>query len=427
MLKNDKKLSSIKAASGGEAITVQMPLGMLEALEDSRSAFFELCIESGRRVLETMMEADRTELCGAKGRHDAERSAQRGGSTPSVVTLGGRCIGIKRPRVRTLDGREVELASFMFAADRDPLDEHTLEAIAAGVSSRKYSRTLDRLPDGISEHSVSKSSVSRRFVALTEKHMRQWMSRPLGDLAIRVVMIDGKIFRKHCLLIALGLDSQGRKHVLGLREGTTENSAVAKALLADLIDRGLGSDRAMLFVIDGARALRRAIDDTYGELGLVQRCQEHKRRNILDHLPDHMHPHVERALSQAWGAKSVKVAKRQLEHLASSLEREHPGAAASVREGLEETLTLIGLVDIDGALYKTLRTTNPIENLNSLLAAYTRNVKRWRGGLMIQRWASAALIEAQKNFRRVRGYKEMETLVARLDNRGTLHSEEAAA
>ena len=288
----------------------------------------------------------------------------------------------------------------MFAADRDPLDEHTLEALAARLSSRQYSRTLDRLPDGISAHSVSKSSVSRRFVALTEKHMRQWMSRPLGDLGIRVVMIDGKIFRKHCLLIALGLDSQGRKHVLGLREGTTENSAVAKALLADLIDRGLGSDRAMLFVIDGARALRRAIDDTYGELGLVQRCQEHKRRNILDHLPDHMHPHVERALPQAWGAKSVKVAKRQLEHLASSLEREHPGAAASVREGLEETLTLIGLVDIDGALYKTLRTTNPIKNMNSLLATYTRNVKRSRGGLMIHRSPSAGVARAQKTMRR---------------------------
>lgn len=427
MSKNVKKLSLIKAASCGEAITVQMPLGMLEALEESRNAFFGLCIESGRRVLETMMEADRTAVCGEKGRHDAERSAQRGGTTPSAVTLGGRRIEMKRPRVRSLDGREVELPSFVFAADRDPLDEHTLEALAAGVSSRKYSHTLDTLPKGIRERSTSKSSVSRRFVALTEKRMRQWMGRRLDDLDIRVVMIDGKIFRKHCLLIALGLDSQGKKHVLGLREGTSENSAVAKSLLADLIDRGLPSDRAMLFVIDGSGALRKAITDTYGDLGLVQRCQEHKRRNILDHLPDHMHDHVERALAQAWEAKSVKVAKRQLERLAGSLQREHPGAAGSVREGLDETLTLIGLVDVDGALYKTLRTTNPIENLNSSLARYTRNVKRWRGGLMIQRWVSAALIEAQKKFRRVRGYKEMATLIARLDNRSPLHSEEAAA
>lgn len=427
MSKNVKKPSSIKAATGSETITVQMPLGMLEALEDSRSAFFGLCIESGRRVLEIMMEADRTAVCGEKGRHDAERSAQRGGSTPSAVTLGGRRIDIKRPRARTLAGREVELPSFVFAADRDPLDEHTLEAIAAGVSTRKYPRTLDKLPEGIGEQSVSKSSVSRRFVALTEKRMRQWLGRRLEDLDIRVVMIDGKIFRKHCLLVALGLDSKGRKHVLGLREGTSENAVVAKALLSDLIDRGLPADRAMLFVVDGARALRKAITDTYGELGLVHRCQEHKRRNILDHLPDHMHGHVERVLAQAWTAKSVKIAKRQLEQLAGSLEREHPGAAGSVREGLEETLTLIGLVDVDGALYKTLRTTNPIENLNSSLARYTRNVKRWRGGMMIQRWACAALIEAQKSFRRVRGYKEMETLIMRLDTRSPLHTEGVAA
>lgn len=427
MSKNVKKLSLIKAASCGEAITVQMPLGMLEALEESRSAFFGLCIESGRRVLETMMEADRTAACGEKGRHDAERGAQRGGTTPSAVTLGGRRIDIKRPRVRSLDGGEVELPSFVFAANRDPLDEHTLEAIAAGVSSRKYSRTLDRLPEGVNEGSVSKSSVSRRFVALTEKSMRQWMSRRLDELDIRVVMIDGKIFRKHCMLLALGLDSQGKKHVLGLREGTTENAVVAKALLADLIGRGLPSDRAMLFVIDGALALRKAIADTYGELGLVHRCQEHKRRNILSHLPEHMHDHVERALGQAWGAKSVTVAKRQLERLASSLEHDHPGAAGSVCEGLEETLTLIGLVDVEGALYKTLRTTNPIENLNSSLGLYTRNVKRWRGGLMIQRWVSAGLIEAEKKFRRVHGYKEMAALIVRLDNRSPLHSEEAAA
>ncbi len=426
MLKTDKKLSLIKGTPCGETVSVQMPLAMLAALEDSRSAFFGLCVEAGRSVLEAMMEADRTATCGPKGRHDAERNAVRGGSAPSAVTLGGRRISLRRPRARTVEGKEVELPSFVFAADRDPLDEHTLEAIAAGVSSRKYRRTLEELPAGVQESSASKSAVSRRFVVLTEKRMRKWMARPLDDLDLRVVMIDGKVFRKHCLLIALGLDSEGRKHVLGIREGTTENAAVAKALLADLIGRGLPAERAMLFAVDGARALRKAITDTYGELGLVQRCQEHKRRNVLDHLPDHVHGHVGRALAQAWQAKSVSVAKRQLEHLATSLEKEHPGAAASVREGLEETLTLIGL-GIDGALYQTLRTTNPIENLNGSVARYTRNVKRWRGGLMIQRWVSAALLEAQQRFRRVRGYKQMPLLIAQLDKRSPLPTREAAA
>jgi transposase-like protein len=426
MSKTDKKLSLIKGTPCGETVSVQMPLAMLATLEDSRSAFFGLCVEAGRSVLEAMMEADRTATCGPKGRHDAERDTVRGGSAPSAVTLGGRRISLRRPRARTVEGKEVELPSFVFAADRDPLDEHTLEAIAAGVSSRKYRRTLEELPAGVQESSASKSAVSRRFVVLTEKRMRKWMARPLDDLDLRVVMIDGKVFRKHCLLIALGLDSEGRKHVLGIREGTTENAAVAKALLADLIGRGLPAERAMLFAVDGARALRKAITDTYGELGLVQRCQEHKRRNVLDHLPDHVHGHVGRALAQAWQAKSVSVAKRQLEHLATSLEKEHPGAAASVREGLEETLTLIGL-GIDGALYQTLRTTNPIENLNGSVARYTRNVKRWRGGLMIQRWVSAALLEAQQRFRRVRGYKQMPLLIAQLDKRSPLPTREAAA
>ncbi len=426
MTKTDKKLSLVKAPATDGAINVQIPLTLLDALEDSRSAFFGLCVETGRHVLETMMESDRVAACGPKGRHDVERSAVRGGSTSSAVTLGGRRIDIRRPRARTADGREVALPSFAFAADRDPLDERTLAAIAAGVSSRRYARTLDPLPEDVDERSISKSAVSRRFVALTEKRMRQWLGRPLDELDLRVVMIDGKAFRKHCLLVALGLDSKGQKHVLGVREGTTENASVAKALLRDLIERGLPNDRAMVFIIDGARALHSAIKNVYGELGVIARCQEHKRRNILDHLPDHLHGHVTRALNQAWDAKSVSLAKRQLEQLAASLEREHPGAAASVREGLEETLTLIGL-GVTGALYKTLRTTNPIENLNGSLARYTRNVKRWRGGLMIQRWACAALIDAEKRFRRVRGYNDMPALVAQLDSLNPLPQEAAVA
>ena len=229
-----------------------------------------------------------------------------------------------------------------------------------------------------------------------------------------MVFIDGKLFRDHCLLIALGLDSQGRKHVLGIREGSTENVRVARALLADLVERGLPTERAMLFAIDGAKALRRAIRDVYGELGVVQRCQAHKQRNILSHLPESMHPSVRRALDDVWNAESFDLAKRQLQRLARSLEREHPGAAASLREGLDETLTVLRL-KLTGALQRTLRTTNPIENLNGSVVGYTANVKRWRSGSMIQRWVSAALLEAQKQFRRVRGYRDMRHLVITLD------------
>ena len=406
-----------------EAITVQLPLPVLGVYLDARHAFHELCVETGRQALHTMMEADRNVLCGPKGKHDPNRRAHRAGSAPSWVTLGGRQIDVRRLRVRSAE-EEQALPSFAWAADRDPLDAHTLEAVAAGVSTRKYERTLDPVPDGVRGRSAKRSSVSRRFVALTAQQMHAFLSRPVEDLDLRVVMIDGKAFRDHCLLIALGVASDGEKHIVGLREGVTENSRVVKALLQDLVDRGVRTDRPVLFVIDGAKALRKAIREAFGALGVVHRCQFHKRMNVLGHLPESMRPSVDRALKDAWVAKNTELAKRQLERLARSLERDHPGAAASIREGLEETLTLQRL-GISGALYRTLRTTNPIENLNGSVATYTRNVKRWRGGTMMLRWVSAALIEAKKGFRRVCGLRDMPRLIAALDAHHGYQDEDA--
>ena len=219
-----------------------------------------------------MQEADRDVLCGPKGRHQPEREAWRGGSVESHVTLGGRQVGLPRLRVRNAKG-EVPLASFEWAAATDALESHTLEAIAAGVSTRQHARTLDPVPAEVSERSTSRSAVSRRFVALSTEWLQAFVSRPLGEQDLRVVCIDGKVFREHCIVIALGIDTEGRKHVLGLREGATETAAVSTALLNDLVTRGLPSERAMLFLVDGAAALRRAISDVYGSLGVVQRCQ----------------------------------------------------------------------------------------------------------------------------------------------------------
>ncbi len=216
------------------------------------------------------------------------------------------------------------------------------------------------------------------------------------------------------MLLALGVDTDGEKQPLGLWEGSTENASVAKALLRDLIERGLPSDQALLFVIDGSKALRKAIRDVFGALSLVQRCQVHKQRNVLDHLPKSLRPGVVRALRQAWGASTAERARRQLERLAASLETEHPGTAASIREGLEETLTLL-VLGIPGAHYRTPRTTKPIENLNGSVADYTKTVKRWRGGKMILRWVGAAVFEAGKRFRKLRGYRDMIQLVQALE------------
>lgn len=393
--------------------TVQIPLPMLEALESAESGFFGLCIETGQQVLAAMMEDDRSALCGAAGHHDPDRSAVRFGSAPSSVVLGGRKIGIRRPRVRSTAGEELSLPTMQWATKSDPLDAHTMRAIASGVSARRYGRSLDELPEAIEEGSTSKSSVSRRFVALTEKQLGEAFSTPLGDLDLTVVMIDGLHFQDHCVLIALGIDSDGYKHALGLREGSTENAAVAKALLRDLIERGLPSDRALVFVIDGSKALRSAIHGAFGKLGLVQRCPVHKARNVREHLPKSMHASVSKALEQAWSAPSAEQAKQRLERLARSLASDHPGAASSLQEGMEETITLLGL-GLDEALLRTLRSTNPIENLNGSVASYCRNVKRWRSGAMIVRWVGAAVVEAKHGFRRVRGYRQMPRLVAAL-------------
>ncbi len=243
-------------------VSVQIPLPMLWSLEMAQQSFLDLCITAGQEVLAQGMEEDRTARCGAKGQHDEKRQAVRWGRTSSEVTLGGRRVPISRPRVRAVEGSEQSLPWFEWASDRDPLDARTLEEIAIGVSMRNYARALDPLPAGGAERAVSKSAVSRRFVALTKAQLGEWLSRPLGEWNLRVVMVDGIHFKDSILLICLGIEADGTKHVLGLREGTTKNAAVCRSLLRDLIERGLPADRAMLFVIDGGKGIHKAIVET---------------------------------------------------------------------------------------------------------------------------------------------------------------------
>ena len=391
------------------------PFGASSSLFDGLSSFQELCVETGRSVLGQLMEEERESLCGAKGRHLDERPLWRSGSAPSQVTLGGARVEIQRLRVRGPDG-EVRLESFEWASSRDAMERHTMEAIASGVSTRNYRRTLDTAVAGADRRSASKSSVSRRFKALSAKQMEKFLSSSLEGEDIRAVYVDAKHFRDHCILIALGVSTSGRKLVLGLREGSTENTTVVRSLLADLVERGLSTERPLLFVIDGGKALRRAIKDVFGDTAAVQRCQVHKLRNVEDHLPEGKRASIRRAIRKAWDGKSAKTALRRLRQIASHLERDHPGAAASLREGMEETVTVLDL-GLAGALQKTMRSTNPIESLNGSVVRYTRNVKRWRGGAMIQRWVAAALVDAQSRFHRVRGYRDLPKLVQELERR----------
>ncbi len=424
MTKHAKKSAHLQAVDLPKTTIVEIPLPLLDAFTSIESSYFELCVRAGGQVLGAMMEQDREDLCGPRWKRDPDRSAGRSGTTQSEITLGGRRIPVNRPRVRSRDGQEVELPSFAFAASRDPLDRHAMNAVACGISGRKYARSLDPLPKEMEERSTSKSSVSRRYVAMTTKQMTSWLTAPLGDRHFPIVMIDGIHLGDHLVLIALGIDFEGKKQVLGLREGNTENGRVVKSLLRDLVERGLDPERARLFVVDGAKALSSAITTVFGSLGAIHRCQIHKERNILGHLPDHMHQNVKSVLREAWSLGDAKVAQRRLERLSSSLETKHPGAAASVKEGLDATLTLQRL-GISGTLYKKLRSTNMIENLNSGIVTYSRNVKRWQSGSMVVRWTSAAIVEAEKKFRRVQGWRDIKKLITALTE--FEHNEEAEA
>ena len=381
--------------------------------EFARTALWDTVMLSGLAFVEEELEAERTALCGPRYAHVAERQAMRAGHVASSLTLGGRRAEVKRPRARSIDGHELSLPSWQTWSSRDPLHERAVEQMVLGVSSRRYARSLEPLPEELQVHGVSKSAVSDRFVVGTARKLAALMERKLRGLKLIAVMIDGVHFADHVVLAAIGIDVSGQKHTLGLREGATENAAVCKALLADLIERGLPTERSLLFVIDGAKALRKAVTDTFGPRALIQRCREHKKRNVTDALPERMRSTVRSAMSQAYASRDPKRARQLLDHLARSLEREHPGAAASLREGLEETLTVMRL-ELPENLQRVLSSTNLIENLFRRVRETARRVRRWQGGAMILRWTAAGVLEAERNFRKIVGYRSLAKLDAAL-------------
>lgn len=382
----------------------------------AKQALREVMLSAGTDVLMAMLEDDRTALCGPKHKQPEERENYRHGYDTGPLVLGGRKVAVRKPRVRSIEGEEVELPSWRQFSDEDPLTDRAIEQMLVGVTTRKYERSLEPLPEGLESQGTSRSSVSRRFVARTSAQVEAFLARSLEGEDYPVVMIDGTGFGDHLMLAAMGIDNKGEKHVLGVREGTTESEGVCRSLLQELIERGLEVERARLFVIDGGKGIRKAIRDVFGAWALVQRCQEHKRRNVLDHLPKGKRTRVSKALRDAWNSESETTARRLLRQLARELEPAHPGAAASLREGLDETLTVLSL-GVRGSLARTLVSTNPIENLQGLLKQVVRNVKRWRGGSMALRWAVTGLMEAEKRFRRIKGYREMPQLLVALSSK----------
>lgn len=371
----------------------------------------EMVVSAGLAALAEMLEAERNDVCGPRYAHSAARGASRAGHTPGELAMGGRRVSVQRPRVRGVDGREVKLKTWEHFAGSDPLNERAVEQMVIGVSTRKYERSLE--PVAVETRGASKSAVSRRFVAVTQTKLDELQSSKLSAFDLVALMIDGIHIDDHVVLVALGIDGEGQKRVLGFHQGATENARACKDLLANLQERGLPMDRATLVVIDGSRALRKAVDDVFGAQAVVQRCQVHKRRNVLDHLPEALKDRVGTAISQAYRSAKAATAKKRLLNLARALENEHPSAAASIREGLDETLTIMSL-KLAGTLARSLSTTNPIENIQSGIRRTCNRVTRWRGGSMILRWVGAALIEHSRGFRRLRGYRDIPDLVRAL-------------
>jgi putative transposase len=399
---------------------VQEALG--ELVNSAKEGLLALSVGVGLGVLAELMEEEVCEVVGPKGRHNPERTAVRHGHEAGEVTLGGRRVQVERPRVRSADGNsELPLPTYQHFADRDPLSRLVLEQMLAGVSTRRFQRTREPIGAEVEAvaRSTSRSAVSREFVSRTRDNLVGLMSRRLDDVRLAVLMLDGIELKGRCCLVALGITTEGVKLPLGLWDGSTENATVAKELLSNLVCRGLDLGQGVLCVIDGAKALRKAIDEVLGPVP-VQRCIRHKERNVLDHLPERDRPAVKQRLRRAWARSDHDRALDELKLLARELEHSHPGAAASLREGMAETLTVTRL-GVRGALKQTLQSTNPCESMIEIVRRTSRNVKRWQSGDMCLRWTAAGMLEAEKQFRKIIGYRDLAKLALAIEsdlNRG---------
>jgi putative transposase len=421
-----KKVSTPKVVTSPEASENPLPARIQEALGElvgaAREGLLALSVGVGLGVVYELMEAEVTEVVGPKGKHNPDRVAKRHGHGDGSMTLGGRRVAVSRPRMRTADdGHELPVETYGYFADRDPLTRAVMDRMLAGVSTRKFAVVGEPVGADVEDASsaTGKSTISALFIERTRTALGDLMSRRLDDVRLAVMMLDGLEIADRTHVVALGITTEGVKIPLGLWEGSTENATLARTLLADLVDRGLDSEQAILFVIDGGKALRRAIKDVFGEHALVHRCHRHKERNVTDLLPERDRDQVRSRMRTAWSLTDAELAEQRLELLASELDRTWPDAAGSLREGMADTLTLMRL-GIDGQLAKTLCSTNPCESMVEIVRYTQRNVKRWQDGDMRKRWTAAGMLVAEQQFRRIIGYKDLAKLVIAIERHAIL-------
>lgn len=395
----------------------QLMLPLLVAMDATKKGLLSFVQQMGMVALSELLAREAAMIAGPKGRHIEGRTHHHWGTGTTPVGFGGRHVSLPYPRVRVRGkgrGAEVTLPSIDALRDGDPMTERVAEQIALGVSTRGYAKSLEPVDPSIETRGASKSNASRTLIDATTEKLAQFTARKLDDVDLIAMFIDGIEFAGHSVLIALGVTIDGTKTPLGIWAGSTENTTVVTELLSSLVARGLRVEQSVLFVIDGGKAIRKALRDVFGDRAIVQRCQVHKARNVRDHLPEARRAYVARQIRDAYDSATAATAKKKLLQLASWLDSNgHEDAAASLREGLDETLTVMRL-GLTGTLRRTFSTTNPIENMNGSLRRVTRNVKRWKDEAMIRRWVALGIAEAQKGFRRVKGYVHMPSLVAAL-------------
>jgi transposase-like protein len=377
--------------------------------EKAKRGLMDLSISLGLEVMRMMLEDEVEQYAGPRGKHHTEgRSGYRHGKEKTTVVLGGTKVRVERPRTRAIDGSgELPLETLSLFQNEDVLNKEIMAKLLSGVSTRKYVRTVGT--NSTDTVCTSKSEISRRFIEGMDVLMSEFLTRKLTD-TYPIMMIDGLELGDITILAAMGIDSNGKKRILGIVEGGSENNTVVKALLEDLISRGLDSTSPRLYVLDGGKALHKAVKDTFSELAIIQRCQVHKKRNVLSYLPESEQANISIAMTMAYREFEYDSAKSKLLGIATNLENRYPKAASSILEGLEETLTVHRL-KIPGLLRETLCTTNPLESANSVCRGIIRRVSNFKDGAMALRHAAAGFLESERSFRRIKGYRQIPVLV----------------
>jgi transposase-like protein len=393
-------------------LPVQLPLDREELATMVQEALHSFAVEAGVLLAAKLLEDEVTQLCGPRYQWQSGRTWNRYGHQPGQIALAGQKVRIGRPRVRKARGKgEARLPIYGLLQREEAMPEAVLQRMVRGVSCRDYEGVVERAREGFG---VEKSSVSRHFVKASAAAVEELAQRRWDGVRFPAIFIDGKEYAGTMMVVALGMTADGVKRVLGLREGATENAEVVTSLLAELCERGLDTQQPTLLVLDGAKALRAAVKRVWGRNALVQRCQVHKKRNIKAHLPEKHHDELGRRLGAAYADAHYESALAKLRLAARWLAGISPDAAASLREGMEETLTVVRL-GVPELLRRTLATTNPIESSLDIVNTLTRRVKHWREGDMRQRWCTAGLMRAEEKFRRVKGYRQIPQLLAAMD------------